>query len=126
MLNTEPDARFSPLRRFSVGTIIGVLVGVVVVVGFGVFGIISPGGSTSWRTPGALIIEKETGARYVYVDAVLRPVLNYTSARLIVGGEPAVVRVSRGSLQSAPRGLPVGIPSAPDALPNLGRADGAA
>jgi type VII secretion protein EccB len=51
-------------------------------------------------------------------------VLNYTSARLIIGSEPKMVRVSRNSLRDVPHGLPVGIESAPDYLPDLGRLDG--
>jgi type VII secretion protein EccB len=124
MLNTEPDEPFSPQRRFVIGTIVGVLVAALVVAGFGISGVVSPGGSKSWRKPGVLIVEKETAARYVYIDGQLRPVLNYSSARLIVKGKLEVVRVSSNSLRSVPRGLPVGIPSAPDALPDLSRKDG--
>ncbi|MER7415958.1 type VII secretion protein EccB [Micromonospora peucetia] len=118
LLRAEPDALMSPLRRFLVGTVCGLLLGGLVLVGFGVYGFFVPGGSSAWRKPGVLVVEKETGTRYVAVDGVLRPVLNYTSARLILGGAPKVVRVSRNSLRDAPRGLPVGILGAPDYLPD--------
>lgn len=125
LMQAEPDSRMTPLRRFAVGTIAGVLIGALLLAGFGIFGVIFPGGDKSWRQPKALIVEEETGARYVFVDGLLRPVLNYVSARLILGGEPQVARVSRNSLRGVPHGLPVGIPSAPDSLPDPGRTDGA-
>ena len=81
LLRAEPDAPMTPLRRFVVGTFWGALLGALAVAGFGVYGFISPGGSTAWRAGGALIVEKETGARYVFVEGELRPVVNYASAR---------------------------------------------
>lgn len=121
LLRADPDAPMTPLRRFLVGTLCGVLLGGLLLVGFGVYGFFVPGGSKAWRTPGVLVVEKETGTRYVVVDGVLRPVLNYTSARLILGRAPKVVSVSRNSLRDAPRGMPVGIVSAPDYLPDAKR-----
>jgi type VII secretion protein EccB len=126
MLRAEPDSPFSPMRRFNVGTIIGIVAGAIILGICAVIGVMFPGSSKAWQQAGALVVEKETGARYVFIDGELRPVLNYTSARLILGGEPkAVVNVSRNSLQGAAHGLPVGIPSAPDSLPDLKRGDGA-
>jgi len=118
LLRAEPDAPMTPLRRFVVGTFWGALLGALAVAGFGVYGFISPGGSTAWRAGGALIVEKETGARYVFVEGELRPVVNYASARLIVGKAPTIVRVSRKSLRGVPHGLAVGIAGAPDYLPD--------
>ncbi len=120
----DPDTPISPVRRFSVGTIAGILIAGLVMAGFAVSGVLAPGGAKSWRHPGALVVEKETGARYVFVDNELRPVLNYASARLILGSDISVARVSQRSLRGVPRGLPVGIPSAPDALPDPKRTDG--
>jgi type VII secretion protein EccB len=124
LLRAGPDAPITPLRRFLVGALIGVIFGCIGMVGFGVYGFFVPGGSTAWRTPGAMVVEKETGSRYVLVDGVLRPVLNYASARLILGRQPKVVTVSRNSLRDAPRGLPVGIVGAPDYLPDAGQLTG--
>lgn len=118
LLRAEPDAPMTPLRRFIVGVIGGVVLGALVVAGFGIYGVFSPGGNTSWQSGGVLVVEKESGARYVVVDGVLRPVINYTSARLILGEEPSVVRVSRNSLKAVPHGLAVGIVGAPDYLPD--------
>jgi ESX secretion system ATPase EccB len=47
----------------------------------------------------------------------LHPVLNYTSARLIVGGGGTTVSVSHADLAATQRGTPLGIPGAPDSLP---------
>jgi type VII secretion protein EccB len=50
-------------------------------------------------------------------DMVLVQVLNYTSARLILGDEPKIVRVSSSSLDGIARGPRIGIPLAPNAVP---------
>jgi type VII secretion protein EccB len=56
-----------------------------------------------------------SGDRYVIVDGRLHPALNLASALLVGGGELTEVRPD--VLDALPRGLPVGIPEAPDALP---------
>lgn len=116
----EPEAAESPHRRTLVGTVAGLLVAALVVAGFAVFGLLRPGGATSWRKPGTLVIEKETGSRYVLVDDRLRPVLNYSSAVLLFGEAPKTASVSAASLRSVPRGQPLGIVAAPEALPRPG------
>jgi type VII secretion protein EccB len=118
MLRAEPDAPNTPMRRFTVGAFVGVMAGIVLIAGFGIFGYIKPGGKKAFREPGALIVEKETGARYVFVDGELKPVLNFTSAKLILGDDLRVVNTSKKSMKGVPHGLPVGIPAAPDALPD--------
>src|SRR5262249_52188801 len=57
-----------------------------------------------------------SGDRYVLVDGVLHPALNLSSALLVGGGKPIEVRAS--ALDGKRRGLPVGIPGAPDGLPH--------
>ncbi len=124
LLRAEPDSQFTPLRRFVVGSVAGAFLAAVVVAGFGVFGLFFPGGAKAWSAPKTLVVEKETGARYVFVGGELRPVVNYTSARLVLGGEPKIARVSRASLKGVPHGMPIGIEGAPDYLPDLKRLDG--
>ncbi|PYC64867.1 type VII secretion protein EccB [Micromonospora arborensis] len=123
LVGAEPDGLENPNRRMVLGTIVGVLVAALVVVGFTVVGALFPGGASSWRQPGVLVVEKETGTRYVYVDGLLRPVLNYTSARMLFGKEPKVVTVSRKSMREVAHGQPLGIVGAPDALPTAGTVD---
>ncbi|GAB3146429.1 type VII secretion system ESX-5 subunit EccB5 [Micromonospora sonneratiae] len=121
LLRAEPDAPQTPLRRFTVGSLTGLIVAVIVAVGFAIYGFIVPGGKDTWKRAGALIVEKETGTRYLFVDGELRPVVNFTSAKLILGTSMKVVSVSRNSLARVPHGLPVGVESAPDFLPDGGR-----
>jgi type VII secretion protein EccB len=123
MVRAEPDAPTTPLRRFTVGAFVGLMAGLVLIAGFGIFGYIKPGGSKAFRAHGALIVEKETGTQYVFVDGELTPVLNFASAKLILGNDLRVVSASRNSLKGLPHTLPVGIPSAPDALPKPGDLD---
>lgn len=119
LLNGEPDTLQRPNRRPSIGTAIGVLLTVLVVAGFGIYGLLRPGGPTSWQAKsGSIILVEETGARYVYVDGTLIPVLNFASARLVLGSAAEVTIVSQGSLSGLPVGPPIGIPGAPDGLPS--------
>ncbi|MGW0436568.1 type VII secretion protein EccB [Micromonospora sp. NPDC003197] len=123
LVAAEPDGLENPNRRMVVGSVAGILVAAVLVVGFVIFGLMYPGGATKWRKPGVLVVEKETGSRYVYTDGLLRPVLNYTSARLLLGAEFEVVTVSRNSLRDVAHGQPLGIAGAPDALPTATAVD---
>jgi type VII secretion protein EccB len=82
-----------------------------------VFGLISPKASTAWRASGSLIVEKETGSRFVMLNGQLRPTLNYASAMLVAGQKAAPQFVSRADLAGVPVGKPIGIPGAPDELP---------
>jgi type VII secretion protein EccB len=114
----KPDILETPNRRLSTGTVFGFLLAALLAAIFGIYGLFVPGGGTSWQQPGSIIVVKESGARYVYLDGLLRPVLNYTSARLAVGSNSTqVVSVSQSSLAGVPVGIPIGIPGAPDDLP---------
>jgi len=124
LVRGEPDAPETPLRRFSTGTFGGAMLAVILVAGVGVFGFISPGGSKKFEEPKTIIVEKETGNRFLLVDGTLRPVLNFASALLINGAEAKVASVARKSLAGLPHGLPIGIPGAPDSLPEAGKLTG--
>ena len=117
MLAADPDALDTPMSRTRRGTVVGFFVGALLCVGFMVFGLLFPRDSDGWQQPGVLIMEKETGARYLYGDGMLRPVVNYTSAKLVTGKDGKVQQVSRATLADVPRGTPIGIPGAPDSLP---------
>lgn len=123
MLLAEPDAPDTPLGRTTRGVFIGVLIAVLLAAGSVVYGLISPGGKTSWKSPGTLVVNKETGARYLYVDGRLRPVRNYASARLIAGNDLTTSTVATVSLEGTPVGQPIGIPGAPEALPSADNLD---
>src|SRR5258706_5425271 len=126
LVTAEPEALENPHRRILVGTVAGALVAALVVAGFAVYGFLRPGGADSWRAPDTVVMEKETGSRYVLVNGALRPVLNYTSAVLLFGKRPAMVSASAASLRSVARGVPVGIVGAPDTLPDPAALDGVA
>ncbi|MEV6376145.1 type VII secretion protein EccB [Micromonospora musae] len=116
----ETDPQQSPLRR-GIGALFGgLMVAVLVAAGVGIYGLLTKVGGDSWRKPGSVVVEKENGATYVFLDGRLHPTLNYTSALLAVGkpGAP-VARVSSGTLAGVPRGVPMGIPNAPDSLPGV-------
>ncbi|MFH8386872.1 type VII secretion protein EccB [Kitasatospora sp. NPDC018058] len=113
----DPGAGETPLHRADLGAAAGAAAGLLLVGGFALYGVISPGGDTAWRKPGTVIVEKETGNRYLLIGGVLRPTRNLASA-LLGAGQGATVRlVSRNSLAGVPTGAPVGTPDAPDALP---------
>ncbi|MFU8874629.1 type VII secretion protein EccB [Micromonospora sp. SL4-19] len=117
----ETDPAQSPLRRLAGAGLASVLVAVIALGGVALYGLFAGGGS-SWRDPDAVIVEKESGARFVYREEKLHPVLNYASALLIIGADqPKTVLVSRRSIDGVPRGLPLGIADAPDSLPSPGR-----
>jgi type VII secretion protein EccB len=117
LVSAEPDAPETPHRRTVTGIVCGILVAALVAAGFAVYGFLVPGAASKWRQAGALIVERETGIRYLFSAGRLRPVLNYASARLLLGAKPKVVSVSAASLRGVPHGQPVGIVGAPDALP---------
>ncbi|WP_240136602.1 type VII secretion protein EccB [Streptomyces sp. MUM 178J] len=117
MLRGDPDAPESPQGRTNRGVAIGVVIAVLLSAGAFVLGLFKPGTQDSWKEPGTLVVNKDTGSRYLYLDGRLRPVRNYSSARLLAGVDMTVVSVGSRSLAGVPHGAPVGISGAPDALP---------
>ncbi|GAA1802694.1 type VII secretion protein EccB [Planosporangium flavigriseum] len=116
----ETDPAQSPFRRVAGATMAGAIVAVLALAGAAVYGIFA-GGSGDWQTEGQVIIDKDSGARYVYYkgDRKLHPVINYTSALLIAdAARPQVVTWSRSAIDKATFGAPMGIPGAPDSLPD--------
>lgn len=122
----ETDPPQSPFRRAAGATLASVLIAVIAFGGVAIYGAFVGGGATNWRDGDAVIVVEGSGARYVYQDEKLHPVLNYTSGLLIVGAsEPRTVKVSAKSIEGVPRGNPLGIVDAPDALPAADRLVGA-
>jgi type VII secretion protein EccB len=123
LLAHDPDPARSPFRRTPGATFAGVLIAVVALAGAALYGFFTGPGPDSWRDPTAILVEKESGARYVFRtdDGRLHPVLNHASALLLVNSPDAhVVLVSRATLASAPLGSPLGIAGAPDSVPPRG------
>lgn len=103
----------------------GAALSVLLIAGAAVTGVFSDRPDSDWDAPG-LVISKEQGAAYVILDdeeetgelPELRPVLNITSAQLILGAEGLEPRiVSQETIETRPLGEDVGILNAPASLP---------
>ena len=120
----DPTSAENPSHRSMTGLLAGLILAVLIVAGFAVYGWIVPGGSNKWQAAGAIIVEKETGNRYVYLDGQLRPTLNLTSAMLIQGPKSSIVLASRKSMTGVPHGSPIGIAGAPQTVPTALNTEG--
>jgi type VII secretion protein EccB len=119
----ETDPAESPLRRGVGAVFAGFMIAVILGAGFGVFGLITKIGNSKWQFDGAVVVEKESGQVYLYLDNTLHPMANYASALLASGHTPpTTASVSRNSLLHTKRGSMLGIPNAPLALPDAGKA----
>ncbi len=119
LVSADANHPVAPSRRLVIGTLCGLGVALLVTAVFGVIGLLKPSGGKDWLAGGKVIVEENTGARYILgQDGALHPVLNYASARLLAGGNgDATVTVPPDKLAKAPRGAQIGIPGAPDSLP---------
>lgn len=123
LVSADANHPEAPAKRVVLGTALGLAVALLACAVFGVIGLLAPTRAEAWRQGGQVIIEKETGTRFVLgQDGLLHPALNYASARLLAGGDGGkTVTVPAKSLAGAPRGAPVGIAGAPDSLPGAER-----
>lgn len=119
LVSADANHPASPSKRLVLGVALGLAVALLTTAVFGVIGLLSPSRAQEWRQGGQVIVEKETGARFILgADGALHPVLNYASARLLAGGDGGkTVTVPAKTLAGTPRGSAVGIPGAPDSLP---------
>ncbi|MEU5159356.1 type VII secretion protein EccB [Streptomyces sp. NPDC020875] len=110
-----------PLRAVVPGAIIGV----VILAGFGAWGMFKPVAPKGWDKPREnVIIASKSTTRYVVVETdgkkQLHPVLNMASAKLLLNLDKGkVIKVDESVLDSGkiPHGATLGIPYAPDRLP---------
>lgn len=116
LIMRETDPAQVPFRRLAGAAFASVMVAVLALAGVGIYGLFRPGGDTSWQNAQAVIIEKETGTKFVLLDGVLHPVVNFISA-VLIQGTTQTNQVSRASLVGYPRGARLGIADAPDSLP---------
>lgn len=114
LVTGRDEARTDPRRRINRVTAAGVLVGILVMAGFGIAGFLGAGRGPALPESGAVLVSG-SGDRYVVVEGRLHPALNLASALLVGGGQLTQVRPA--GLDALPRGLPIGIAEAPDALP---------
>lgn len=113
----ETDPLTPPFRRFVIAGFASFIVASLVIAGFGIYGLLRPGGKESWRDGSRVILERETGAQYIFREGRLYRLANYTSGLLLLGGDKGTVTVTRSSLLDIPRGPEIGIPGAPNGLP---------
>ncbi|MFI9625824.1 type VII secretion protein EccB [Streptomyces sp. NPDC052042] len=110
-----------PLRAVVPGTIVGV----VILAAFGAWGMFKPVAPQKWDTPYEnVIIASKSTTRYVVLKTdgkvQLHPVLNMSSAKLLLAPDKGkVINVDESVLDSGkiPHGATLGIPYAPDRLP---------
>ncbi|MFF2010880.1 type VII secretion protein EccB [Streptomyces sp. NPDC058195] len=104
----------------------GAVAGAVILAGFGAWGMFSPVAPRDWDTPYEhVIVADKSTTRYVVLRTggrkQLHPVLNMSSARLLLApGKDEVISVGEAVLDSGgiPHGATLGIPYAPDRLPD--------
>ncbi|MEU4474438.1 type VII secretion protein EccB [Micromonospora sp. NPDC023888] len=117
LLSGDPETTNLPMRRLGMAVFGSVITAAVVLGGVGAYGQLT--GNTVPLKDQSLVIERETGATYVFMNGQLHPTLNYTSARLVLNQPATEVRtMSQAALRDQPRGLTLGIVGAPDALPD--------
>ncbi|RZS43086.1 type VII secretion protein EccB [Herbihabitans rhizosphaerae] len=114
LLRGADEAAVDPRRRINRGAATGLVIAVLVMAGFGIAGWLGAGSGPGLPDSGAVIV-RDTGDTYVAVDGVVHPALNVTSALLVGGGQ--VTHVKASALAGKQRGLPIGIPNAPNSLP---------
>lgn len=128
----QPEARVSdeeaprPVRAFMPSAVMSV----VLVAGCIAWGAISPSAPPGWDEPGKyIIVDSDSTTRYVVLTdkedgkkvKQLHPVLNYASAKLVLDkGKGEVIEVSGEDIDESDivRGATIGIPYAPDRLPD--------
>lgn len=102
-----------PLRTQSRAVLVGALVLITGLAGCFIFSLIRPGGVAG---DNAILADRTTSALYVRLGDALHPVLNLTSARLIVGRADNPTTVKSSELDRFPRGNLIGIPGAPERM----------
>lgn len=103
-----------------------VIIAVVILAAFGAWGMIKPTAPQDWDTPGEkVIIASDSTTRYVVLKTdgkvQLHPVLNMASAKLLLDPDKGeVIKVDESVLDNGdiPHGVTIGIPYAPDRLPD--------
>ncbi len=105
----------------------GLALAVLLVAGAAVAGVFSPRVDEGWAEQPGLIISKESGAAYVITEIeegaepVLRPVINITSAKLILGPDVEPTIIPDEYINEEQRGDDIGILGAPANVPDPDR-----
>ncbi|MDL5155811.1 type VII secretion protein EccB [Actinomycetospora termitidis] len=106
-------------RRPNAALVVGVVVVVLVAAISAASAFLTDRPPDGWRDEGAVVVDRETGARYLATDGLLRPAPTLTAALLAGGrrGEPVLVPHSRVLTMPVGTALPGdGLPQLPPAL----------
>lgn len=98
----------------------GLALAVLLAAGAAVAGVFAPRTPDDW-TDNGLIVSKDTGQAYVIVpgeDVELRPVINITSAALILGPDVEPMLISQDTIDDQLIGEDIGILGAPASVPD--------
>ncbi|HEY0717418.1 MAG TPA: type VII secretion protein EccB, partial [Streptosporangiaceae bacterium] len=119
LVTGETGRGLAPFRRASLGAFAGMIIAALLCGGALVYGLIDPASAASaWRQQGSLVVDEQTGTRFIYLDGALHPTANYTSAMLLAGHDAAVHDVPDKALAGIPDGDTIGIQGAPQTLPS--------
>ncbi|MFF4601168.1 type VII secretion protein EccB [Streptomyces sp. NPDC001339] len=134
-LKPLPNGSIESAPRPLKAVVPSIVMGVLILAGFGACGIIKPVAPKGWDTVGAnVIVGDESTTRYVVLNntdangnkqKLLHPILNLASAKLLLDPDKfQVVKVKESELDGKlPHGPAVGIPYAPDRLPTQQEVD---
>ncbi|GAB2463500.1 type VII secretion protein EccB [Jatrophihabitans fulvus] len=122
LVTGDPNVLEPPMRRLTVTTLSGIMIAILVVVGFTVFGFIRPKAGDAWKKPNSVVLQVDDGTQtYVNLGGVLHPTANYTSALLATGGQGGKpVKVEGSDIADARRGTKIGVPEWPGVPPASG------
>jgi type VII secretion protein EccB len=120
LVKGEPNVLEAPMRRLTVTTLSGILIAILIAAVFAALAVFKPSSGSAWKAGDAVIIDRDSGADYVYLDHVLHPVINYPSAVLALGATSSVKRVfvNPSDIAGARRGTTIGITGIPLTLPD--------
>ncbi|MYT28997.1 MULTISPECIES: type VII secretion protein EccB [unclassified Streptomyces] len=134
-LKPLPNGSIESAPRPLKAVVPSVVLAVLVTVGFGAVGVFKPVAPEGWDTVGAnVLVGDESTTRYVVLESkdangqkqkLLHPVLNLASAKLLLDPKKfKVVKVKESELDGKlAHGPAVGIPYAPDRLPDAKQVD---
>jgi type VII secretion protein EccB len=101
----------------------GLALAVLLMAGAAIAGVLKPNTDVQWDEPG-LILSKEKGAAYVILEPdedgndQVRPVINVTSAQLILGADVKPQVVPQSEIDTKTPGADIGILGAPATVPD--------
>lgn len=117
-LSGAPGGREVEPSRPGRTIVAGVALAVLLVAGAAIASVLAPRTADGWDSQG-VVVSKDTGQRYLIVgdSKVLRPVINVTSAQLVLGMNYQLTIVSQKTLAASTPGPDIGILGAPPQLP---------